>query len=163
MRGRRGVRGSEKRLGGEPPAAYNHQEKRYPEASRRTTAPPSAALPGTAPLAVSLVARQAAMPPAAPSLAQPDGPPAARASILAVDDQPANLLALEALLADLGHPLVKVVSGEDALRWLLDNDPAVILMDVRMPGLDGYETARLIRGRDRSRHTPIIFVTAHET
>jgi signal transduction histidine kinase len=103
------------------------------------------------------------MSPAAPSLAQPDGSPAARASILAVDDQPANLLALEALLADLGHPLVKAASGDDALRWLLDNDPAVILMDVRMPGLDGYETARLIRGRDRSRHTPIIFVTAHET
>src|SRR3954471_18476653 len=82
--------------------------------------------------------------------------------ILLVDDQEANLLALEAVLQPLGQNLVKVASGEDALRWLLDHDPAVILMDVRMPGLDGYETARLLRGRERSRHSPILFLTAHE-
>src|SRR5205807_9406900 len=54
-------------------------------------------------------------------------------------------------------------SGEEALRHLLHDDFAVILLDVRMPGLDGYQTARLIRGRDRSRYTPIIFLTAYET
>src|SRR5262249_10876394 len=53
-------------------------------------------------------------------------------------------------------------SGEEALRRLLDDDFAVILLDVQMPGMDGFETARLLRGRERSRHTPIIFVTAHE-
>src|SRR3954452_6022331 len=85
-----------------------------------------------------------------------------QANILLVDDNPANLLALEAVLADLGHRLVKATSGEEALRLLLDEDFAVILLDVRMPGLDGFETAQLIRSRDRSRHTPIIFVTAHD-
>ncbi len=89
------------------------------------------------------------------------GAPPAR--VLLVDDVPANLLSLEAILHDLGAVLVKAGSGEEALRRLLAEDYAVILMDVRMPGLDGYETARLIRGRDRCRHVPIIFVTAHES
>ncbi len=83
-------------------------------------------------------------------------------NILLVDDTPPNLIALEAMLHNLGHNLVKAHSGEEALRLLLTEEFALILLDARMPGLDGYETARLIRGRDRSRHTPIIFITAHE-
>jgi signal transduction histidine kinase len=82
------------------------------------------------------------------------------ASILLVDDQPANLVALEAILAPLGHRLVSADSGAAALRQLLMNDFAAILLDARMPGLDGYETAALIRQRERSAHTPIIFLTA---
>jgi PAS domain S-box-containing protein len=87
--------------------------------------------------------------------------PEPQASILLVDDRPENLLALEAVLADLGR-LVRAPSGEEALRHLLHQDFAVVLLDVQMEGLDGFETAQLIRGRDRSRHTPIIFVTAYE-
>src|SRR5438552_7754048 len=83
------------------------------------------------------------------------------AKILLVDDQPANLLALEAVLEELGQELVRAGSGEEALRRLLDQDFAVILLDVQMHGLDGFETAKLIRARERSRHTPIIFLTAH--
>ena len=82
------------------------------------------------------------------------------ASVLLVDDQPANLLVLEAILAPLGHPLVSVTSGAAALKQLLLQDFAVILMDVRMPILDGFATAELIRQRERSVHTPIIFLTA---
>src|SRR5205807_9628215 len=73
-----------------------------------------------------------------------------------------NLLALEAVLEDLGHHLVKAHSGDEALRLLLEQDFAVVLLDVRMSGLDGFETAKLMRSRDRSRHTPIIFLTAHD-
>src|SRR5207302_9872838 len=84
------------------------------------------------------------------------------ANILLVDDLPANLLALEAVLGDLGQNLIKADSGEEALRQLLVHDFAVILLDVRMQGMDGFETARMIRARKRTRHTPIIFLTAHE-
>ena len=89
-------------------------------------------------------------------------PAASAANILLVDDQPANLLALEAILSDLGQTLVKARSGEEALRLLLRNDFAVVLLDLAMPGLDGFQTAQLIRGRERSRHTPIIFLTGHD-
>ncbi|HJT78281.1 MAG TPA: PAS domain S-box protein, partial [Gemmataceae bacterium] len=85
-----------------------------------------------------------------------------RANILLVDDSPANLLTLGAVLDDLGHNLVEARSGQEALRLLPDRDFAVILLDVQMHGLDGFETARRIRARDRSRHTPIIFLTAHD-
>jgi two-component system sensor histidine kinase/response regulator len=82
------------------------------------------------------------------------------ASVLLVDDQPHNLLALEAMLGDLGLRLVHAGSGEEALKRVLEQEFAVILLDVRMPGMDGFETAARIRERERSRHTPIIFVTA---
>jgi two-component system, sensor histidine kinase and response regulator len=81
-------------------------------------------------------------------------------SILLVDDQPANLLALEAMLQGLGQRLIKAGSGREALKWLLTQDFAVILLDVKMPDMDGFETAALIRQRDKSRDTPIIFLTA---
>src|SRR5438105_15114742 len=82
--------------------------------------------------------------------------------VLCVDDQPANLLTLEATLADLDLDLVKAGSGPEALRRLLQDDFALILMDVRMPDMDGFETAELIRQRKRCQHTPIIFLTAAE-
>ncbi|MEX2125831.1 MAG: response regulator [Woeseia sp.] len=82
-----------------------------------------------------------------------------KADVLLVDDDPKNLLALQALLEPLGQNLLSVQSGEDALRLVLDHNPAVIVLDVRMPGMDGFETARLIRGRERSKHIPIIFLT----
>ena len=81
-------------------------------------------------------------------------------NILMVDDEPKNLLALEAFLEGLGHHLVRAKSGEEALRQLIQKDFAVILLDVLMPGMNGFETAALIRQRDKSRLTPIIFLTA---
>ena len=85
------------------------------------------------------------------------------ASILIVDDDQRNLMAMRELLHCLGQNLVLADSGEGALRCVLKDDFAVILLDARMPGIDGFETARLIRQRHRSRHTPIIFVTgAHD-
>lgn len=83
-----------------------------------------------------------------------------RARILIVDDVPANLLALEAVLEPLGQHLVRAHSGEEALKHLLQEDFAVILMDVQMPGLDGLETVALIKARERCRHIPVIFLTA---
>jgi len=80
--------------------------------------------------------------------------------ILVADDTPANLVAIEAALAPLGRRLVMVHSGTAALARLLDQDFAVIVLDVAMPGMTGIETARMIRARERSRGTPIIFVTA---
>lgn len=80
--------------------------------------------------------------------------------VLAVDDNPTNLLALENLLAHLGVNLVKAHSGDEALRNILERDFAVVLLDIQMPGLNGFDTARLIRTRERSRHMPIIFLTA---
>jgi signal transduction histidine kinase len=82
------------------------------------------------------------------------------AKILLVDDQPENLLSAEAVLETLGQQIVKAESGREALRYLLDNDFAVIVLDIMMPDMDGFETAALIRQRERSRHTPIIFLTA---
>lgn len=80
--------------------------------------------------------------------------------VLLVDDQPEGLLALEATLAPLGQRLVTARSGREALRHLLTRDFAVILLDVVMPEMDGFETAQLIRERERSRDTPILFLTA---
>src|ERR1700683_278143 len=80
--------------------------------------------------------------------------------ILLVDDQADNLLSAGAVLEALGEEVVTAESGREALRHLLDEDFAVIVLDVMMPEMDGFETAALIRERERSRHTPIIFLTA---
>src|SRR5437870_67841 len=84
-------------------------------------------------------------------------------NLLLVDDLPANLLAVRSILEGLGHNIIEARSGEEALRQLGDADFAVVLLDVQMAGLDGFQTARLIRSRERSRHTPIIFVSAYES
>jgi PAS domain S-box-containing protein len=81
-------------------------------------------------------------------------------NVLLVDDQPQNLIALEAILEPLGQTLVKATSGAEALKQVLRNEFACILMDVQMPEMDGFETAELIKARDKSRNIPIIFVTA---
>jgi len=86
--------------------------------------------------------------------------PEQKVNILLVDDSPAKLLALETILADLDQNLVKAHSGEEALRHLLRQDFAAILLDVSMPGMDGFETAEMIRRRKRSEYTPIIFISA---
>jgi PAS domain S-box-containing protein len=80
--------------------------------------------------------------------------------VLLVDDRQENLLALEAILDPLGLHLIRATSGEDALREVLRRDLAVILLDVQMPGMNGFETAKVIKSRERSRHVPIIFLTA---
>ena len=90
-----------------------------------------------------------------------DGERPQGAAILVVDDNASKRLAIRAMIAPLGHELVEVDSGRGALRAVLQRNFAVILMDVRMPTMDGYETAKLIRQRSQSEHTPIIFVTAY--
>lgn len=92
---------------------------------------------------------------------EPRTPAPSCASILLVDDDERGLLSLQAVLEPLGQRLVAAHSGEEALRRLLREEFAVILLDVRMPGLDGLETARYINARARTRHTPIIFLTGH--
>jgi two-component system, sensor histidine kinase and response regulator len=88
---------------------------------------------------------------------------AGKVNILMVDDSPDKLLAMESVLESLGQNLVKVPSGEEALRILLRQDFALILLDVNMPGMDGFETAQMIRKRRSMEHIPIIFVTALST
>ena len=83
-----------------------------------------------------------------------------RVNLLLVDDVDENLFALEAILEPLGENLVRASSGEEALRALLHQEFACILLDVQMPGLDGFETAELIKRRERTKHIPIIFLTA---
>ena len=83
-----------------------------------------------------------------------------KANILLVDDRPENLLALEAALEPLDQRLVKANSGEEALRLLLREEFAVILLDVQMPGMDGFDTAIQIKDRDKTKDIPIIFLTA---
>ncbi len=91
-----------------------------------------------------------------------EGDPAAhaRVRILVVDDRPENLLAFESLLRDPAYALVLVRSGAEALRFLLREDCALILLDVQMPDMDGFEVARLVRGNPRTRGIPIVFMTA---
>ena len=86
-----------------------------------------------------------------------------KVKILIVDDNPSNLLALESILEAPDRRLVRASSGEEALRFLLDEDAAVILLDVHMPTIDGLETAALIRRRERTRNVPIIFLTAYDS
>lgn len=83
-----------------------------------------------------------------------------RANILLVDDHPENLVALEAVLSSLDQRLVTAGSGEEALRALLKDDFALILLDAQMPGMDGFETASQIKARTRTKDVPIIFLTA---
>jgi signal transduction histidine kinase len=80
--------------------------------------------------------------------------------ILLVDDKPENLVALEAVLDGLGQELIKAQSGKEALRACLEHDFAAILLDVKMPDMDGFEAAAMIREREQSKDTPIIFLTA---
>lgn len=83
-----------------------------------------------------------------------------KVKILLVDDREENLIALEAILSSLDQELVRARSGEDALKALLTDEYAVILLDVVMPGMDGFETARDIKRRKKTRDIPIIFLTA---
>jgi len=83
-----------------------------------------------------------------------------KCNILLVDDRPENLLALEAVLAPLNQNLITAESGEEALRHLLDDEFALILLDVQMPGMDGFETALQIKERPKTKGVPIIFITA---
>lgn len=82
------------------------------------------------------------------------------AKVLAVDDRPENLIALEAILQGLPVEIASVTSGDEALKRLLSEDYAVILLDAQMPGMDGFETASHIKRRERTRHIPIVFLTA---
>src|SRR6188472_1197775 len=87
-----------------------------------------------------------------------------KVNILLVDDQPGKLLAYEAMLAELGENLIKATSGKEALEHLLKTDITVVLMDVSMPDMDGFELAEIIRGHPRFQKTAIIFVSAvHHT
>src|SRR5579859_2484340 len=88
--------------------------------------------------------------------------PKIKVPILIVDDKPQNLLVLADLLAPLGEEIIQAQSGKEALRVLLQREVAIILLDVQMPDIDGYELAGLVRQRERSRSTPIIFITAHD-
>jgi PAS domain S-box-containing protein len=98
---------------------------------------------------------------AAPGVQNPSSAVEGQTKILLVDDTPENLVSLEAALSGLGEELVLARSGEEALRCLLRDDFAAILLDVRMPGMDGFETAELIRSRPRSKHVPILFLTGY--
>ncbi len=93
-------------------------------------------------------------------MSRPDQGPRGVPRVLLVDDRADNLLALQAVLEPLDLELVEAGSGEEALRHLLAGEFALIILDVQMPVLDGFETARLIRGRERTRYVPIIFLTA---
>ncbi len=111
-------------------------------------------MPNTAP-AYDLRRTQRAEPPAPPDLDAP-----LKARILIVDDDERNAYAAVEALSDLGHELIVARSGEEALKRLLTEEFALILLDLHMPGMDGYETAALIRSRKRTQHTPIVFLTA---
>ncbi len=85
-----------------------------------------------------------------------------KVKILIVDDRPQNLLVLESLIDEPGVELVKANSGDEALMQTLDHDFALVLLDVQMPGMDGYEVAELMRGNKKTKNIPIIFVTAKQ-
>jgi len=102
--------------------------------------------------------RRVPTPVSAPVASEQERP--APVEILLVDDRSENLLALEAILEPLNQTLVRATSGDEALRKLLLHDFAVILLDVQMPGINGFETARIIKSRERTKYIPIIFLTA---
>ena len=83
-----------------------------------------------------------------------------RTNVLIVDDREENLLAMEAWLDELDLNIIKATSGTEALELMLEENFALVLLDVQMPGMDGFETAELMRGTERTKHVPIIFVTA---
>src|SRR5262245_37311353 len=95
----------------------------------------------------------------APPLAKP-APAGDKVNVLLVDDEPAKLLAYEAVRGELGENLVKAASAREALQWLLKIDVAVLLVDVCMPDLDGFELAAMVREHPRFQQTAIIFVSA---
>jgi len=84
-----------------------------------------------------------------------------KVNVLLVDDRPENLLVLEAIIGCEEYDLMKASSGEEALKYLLKYDFAVILLDVQMPVMDGFTTARIIKERDKTKNIPIIFITAN--
>lgn len=92
--------------------------------------------------------------------AAPDEPELPRASVLIVDDTPENLVAMEVVLEDVDCDLQTATSGNDALALLLKNDYALVLLDVQMPVMDGFEVAEIMRSHQRTANIPIIFVTA---
>src|SRR5436190_2639267 len=92
---------------------------------------------------------------------RPPNPSDSRPKILVVDDNPANLRAFSTLLEDQGYEVLQAKSGQEALSLTLAHEFGVILLDVRMPGMDGIETAQFLRN-GRARHTPIIFVSAYD-
>src|SRR4051794_28731145 len=85
-----------------------------------------------------------------------------KAQILVVDDTPADLLAMRSILEELNQSLVSAQSGEEALRHAQSQEFAVILLDMSLPGIDGFETARRIRTLSTARHTPVMFVTGDD-
>ena len=99
--------------------------------------------------------------PASTSIQHEDAIAREKVKILLVDDNPDNLISIEAALETLNEEIVLARSGTEALRYLLESDFAAILLDVKMPDMDGFETAELIRSRKRSQHTPILFLTAY--
>src|SRR6185312_4704486 len=82
-------------------------------------------------------------------------------NILLVDDRPENLLAIEAIIEKYEYNLVKASSGEEALKCLLKDKFALILLDVQMPGMDGFTTAKIIKAREKTKNIPILFITAN--
>ena len=110
---------------------------------------------------VSPAAMADAGPNPAPAAAEPVGAAAAegRARVLVVDDDERNLLAIRTVIEDIADVEV-ATSGDEALRHLLKGEFAVILLDVYMPGMDGYETAQIIRGREQTKRIPIVFLSA---
>nr|WP_222125477.1 EAL domain-containing protein [Paenibacillus bovis] len=84
-----------------------------------------------------------------------------KVNILLVDDRPENLIALEAIIEREDYQLMKATSGEEALKYLLKYDFAAILLDVQMPGMDGFRTAKIIKAREKTKHIPILFITAN--
>ena len=146
-------------LGGFQPGGVQPAGK---DAVSQTLLPPDVAPPAPAPVPAATPVPAAGAPAGWESMTTdvPPQPDKVDVAILIVDDDPRNLFAVRETLEDMNAQLVLARSGEEALKHLLRQDFALILLDVHMPGMDGYETAELIRLREKSRHIPIIFLTA---